>query len=245
MQMRFAFLISVFACVIMAPGFCQVWAQAPRPPGERGPDGVYEITLKTPDRRKIVVEKIIRDRDLDAKAIFRVSAGGYLAFREADWVDEVEFKVFDVPLTALPQYRKFANLLVDINRRTTAINETLRRYDEFAFRLMNICGKREFRSLTAIDQNVVQQLAIYQRLILLRSLVVNALDRLVRERSCVDRFSRYKSDLEIYSKQLTALCKDYERLRQKALEMAEEAASGAGDQATKSEKSPMKKAATD
>lgn len=244
MQMRYAFVSSVLALVIMATCLHGAWAQVPRPGGERVLDGVYEITLKTPDRRKIVVDKIIRDRDLDAKAIFRVKAGGYLAFRESDWVDEVEFRVFDVPLTALTQYRKFANLLVDINKRTTAINDTLRKYDEFAFRLMNICGKREFSTLAEIDQNVVQQLAIYQRLVLLRSLVVNSLARLVRERSCVDRFARYKSDLEIYSKQLTKLCKDYERLRKKALEVADEAKSttgGAGKKRSKKTSSKKEK----
>ncbi len=229
MQMRYAFVSLIVALVFVATCLHGAWAQPPGPAPERISDGVYELTLKTPDRRKIVVDKIIRDRDLDANGIFRVKTGGYMAFRENDWVDEVEFRVFDVPLTAHPQYRKFANLLVDINRKASAINETLRKYDEFAFRLMNICGKRQFKKLTEIDQNIIQQLAIYQRLVLLRSLTANSLERLVRERSCVDRFARYKSDLDIYSKQLTRLCKDYDRLQKKALEVSDDARKGGGD----------------
>ncbi len=33
-------------------------------------------------------------------------------------VDGIEFKVFDVPVTDLPQYKRFAELLSEINQRS-------------------------------------------------------------------------------------------------------------------------------
>jgi len=208
---------------------CPAWTQrepfergpSERPEAERGRDGIYEITLKTPDSRRIMVDELVRDREIDSKALFRVRTGGYLSFDESDWVDKIEFKIFDIPITQIPQYKGFASILTDINTRIWDIKQMLDRYNQLSLRLMNICNKTMFPTLQSIDENIAQQLSIYQKLLLLRALVVNALDRFVRDRSCVDRYDQFKADLVIYTKRLTELCKDYDRLSRKVLEAAQ------------------------
>ncbi len=202
--------------VLSAPCF----GAAPEPSVEKARDGVYEITLKTPDSKKITLDEMMRDRDLNPGAIFRVKTGGYIAFDEEDWVDKIEFKVFDIPVQAMPEYRKFARILVDINLNIMKITDSLARHDQLAFRLMNLCDKSAFNDLKAIDQNIVQQLEIYRRLVLLRALVVNALNRFVRDRSCKDSFKEYSDDLKRYKEQLTRHGKDYEALKERALATA-------------------------
>jgi hypothetical protein len=211
-------LLTVLA-VCCAP----VWDASAQPPKlEEGLEGIFELTLKTPDSRRIVVDRLTRDRDLDAKSLFRVGVGGYLAFDASEWVDKIDFKVYDIPVTEMPDYKKFSEILVEINKRISDITGILREYDQLAFRLMNICDKSLFPSLRAIDQNIVQQLSIYKNLILLRALVVNSLNSYVRDRSCVDRFAQYKKDLGIYTNRLTDLCRNYERLKKEALDAARE-----------------------
>jgi hypothetical protein len=200
---------------------CGVHSQE-MPPPEKVRDGRFEITLKTPSHRKIFVDELVRDRDLNAAAIYRVTTGGYLAFDESEWVDKIEFKVFDRPVTELEPYKRFAELLVDINEKIWAVKQTLGSYDQLAFRLMNICDKSRFPSLQSIDDNIIQQLSIYKRLILLRALVTNSLNRFVRDRSCVDRQADYEKSLNLYSHQLLELSKNYERLTKKALQLAQE-----------------------
>jgi len=185
-------------------------------------DGLFEITLKTPEKRRIIVDEIVRDRDLNPGAIYRVRIGGYLSFDESDWVDKIEFKVFDRPVTQLPPYKRFAELLVDINEKISAIKQMLGSYDQLAFRLMNICDNNRFPTLQSIDDNIVQQLAIYKKLILLRSLVINSLNRFVRDRSCIDRYAEYQKSLNLYSQQLMELGKNYERLTRRALSVAQQ-----------------------
>jgi hypothetical protein len=193
-------------------------------PSEKVRDGMFEITLKTPDKRTVVVDEIIRDRDLNPGAIYRVKAGGYLAFEESEWVDKIEFKVFDRPVTELAPYKRFAELLVDINEKIWGIKQILGSYDQLAFRLMNICDKSRFPTLQSIDDNIVQQLTIYKKLILLRSLVINSLNRFVRDRSCIDRYGEYQKSLGLYGQQLMELGKNYERLTRRALTLAQEPA---------------------
>lgn len=189
--------------------------------GERAREGIYEITLKTPDSRRIMVDELVRDREIDANALFRVRTGGYLSFDASDWVDKIEYKIFDIPITQIPQYKEFASILTDINTRIWDIKQMLDRYNQLSLRLMNICDKTMFPTLQSIDENIAQQLSIYQKLTLLRTLIVNALDRFVRDRSCVDRYDQFKADLNIYTKRLTDLCRDYERLSRKVLEAAQ------------------------
>jgi len=198
------------------------WAQAvaetePRPEAK---DGYFELTLKTPDSKKIIVDELVRDTDLDPRAFYRVGAGGYLAFSEADWVDKIEFKVFDRPVTEMGEYKEFAEILSTISDKIWKMNLEFRQYNQMGFRLMNMCDKSMFSSLRAIDDNVAQQLSIYKQFLLLRDLVVNSLGRFTRERSCVDRYSRYRNELNRYTKQLTELCKDYDRLKKKAIDYA-------------------------
>ena len=98
-------------------------------------------------------------------------------------MDKIDFKVYDIPVTEMPDYKKFSEILVEINKRISDITGILREYDQLAFRFMNICDKSLFSNLRAIDQNIVQQLSIYKNLILLRALVVNSLNSYVRDRS--------------------------------------------------------------
>jgi hypothetical protein len=200
---------------------CVVDAQDTAPP-EKVRDGRFEITLKTPDHRRIVVDELVRDRDLNPASIYRVRTGGYMAFDESEWVDKIEFKVFDRPVTELEPYKRFAELLVEINEKIWAIKQTLGSYDQLAFRMMNICDKSRFPNLQSIDDNIVQQLTIYKRLLLLRALVTNSLNRFVRDRSCIDRYADYQKSLSLYSQQLSELSRNFERLTRKALQLAQE-----------------------
>jgi hypothetical protein len=215
------FLASLFFVLALTWTPCRVAAQEVGPT-EKVRDGMFEITLKTPDKRTVVVDEIVRDRDLNPGAIYRVKAGGYLAFDESEWVDKIEFKVFDRPVTELAPYKRFAELLVDINEKIWGIKQILGSYDQLAFRLMNICDKSRFPTLQSIDDNIIQQLTIYKKLILLRSLVINSLNRFVRDRSCIDRYSEYQKSLSLYGQQLMELGKNYERLTRRALTLAQE-----------------------
>lgn len=220
MYPRIALLIAIVALVTVCPGalYAQEQIQAADPTRVR--EGVYEITLKTPDSRKIIVDELVRDRDLNPRALFRVKTGGYLAFSEDEWVDKIEYRVFDIPVTAMPEYQKFTDVLVGINDKIFQIKRVLQEYDELSLRLMNLCDRSLYPSLEAIDENIALQLSIYRRLLVLRSLVVNSLNRFVAERSCVDRFTQFKKDLELYSKRLTNLCKNFDRLKKKTLDAA-------------------------
>src|SRR5208283_789363 len=133
-------------------------------------------------------DELVRDRDLDPAALYRVKVGGYLAFDEAEWVDKIEFKLFDRPVTELPQYKRYSELLSDINQKIWELKQQLDSYDLLALRMMNMCDKSKFPTLQSIDENVLQQLTIYKRLVLLRALVVNSLDRVLTERGCADRY---------------------------------------------------------
>lgn len=214
-------LVSSISLLALALLPCVAGSQEVAPP-EKVRDGRFEITLKTPDHRKIFVDELVRDRDLNAAAIYRVTTGGYMAFEESDWVDKIEFKVFDRPVTELEPYKRFAELLVDVNEKVWAIKQTLGSYDQLAFRMMNICDKSRFPTLQSIDDNIIQHLAIYKRLLLLRALVINSLNRFVRDRSCIDRYADYQKSLNLYSQQLSELSRNYERLTRKALQLAQE-----------------------
>jgi len=189
---------------------------------EKVRDGVFEITLKSAEPRKMIVEELVRDRDLNPRALYRVKTGGYLGFDEGEWVEKIEFKVFDKPITDLPEYRAFSDLLDDINNKLWEIKERLGGYDLLALRLMNICERSRFGSLQAIDDNINQQLVIYRKLELLKQLAINSLSRYIKERSCVDPYVEYNKTLERYSKQLTELTKNYDLLARRALTLTQQ-----------------------
>jgi hypothetical protein len=214
------------ACLLVLSAFpVASWAQQ-ETPQEKARDGLFEITLKGPDpRRKMNVDELVRDRDLDPAALYRVKAGGYLSFDEGEWVDKIEFKVFDQPVTELPEYKKFSALLVDVNRKIWDMKDMLSRYDLMALRMMNMCDRTRFPTLQSIDDNVREQLTVYRQLELLKGLVVNSLNRFTTERSCKDKYSEYRKTLALYAKRLLDLSKDFERLRRKAVALAPEAKS--------------------
>src|SRR5208283_503892 len=230
MSNKAGFLICSLSFFIVAclPGL--VGAQEEIQPREKTRDGLFEITLKSLEPRTMIVDELVRDRDLNPGALYRVKTGGYLAFDEAEWVDKIEFKVFDRPVTELPQYKRFSELLVDINNKISGIKDVLGKYDQLALRMMNICDKSRFPTLQAIDENIVQQLTVHQKLVLLRELAVNALNRFVRDRSCVDRHAEYQKTLELYSKRLTELSQNYDRLSRRAMQLAQDLKATAGEQ---------------
>ncbi len=196
--------------------------QPPAEQQERAKDGEFVVTLKSPEPRELRVEELVRDRDLNPKFLYRVRTGGYIGFDEKEWIDKIEFKVFPKPVAELPEYQRFSRLLTEINEKIWLIKQTLAKYDLLALRLMNICDRSKFSSLDAIDDNVLQQLTVYRKLTLLRSLAVNALGRVVTERACRDLFNGYQSTLNIYTKQLTELTKNYSRLSRRALMLIQE-----------------------
>ncbi len=56
-------------------------------PREKTRDGLYEVTLKSLEpARTMIVDELVRDRDLNPGALYRVRTGGYLAFDETEWV---------------------------------------------------------------------------------------------------------------------------------------------------------------
>lgn len=221
-----AICLVVFLCLILAAAVSAVAQTEAVTSPQRGRDGVFQITLKTPDTRKMIVDELVRDRDLNPASLYRVKTGGYLGFDEAEWVDKIEFKVFDLPVTDMPQYKRFAELLSEINDRAWQVKETLSRYDVLALRLMDICDRSRFASLQAIDENVAQQLLMYKRLTLLRGLVVNALNRFIKDRSCRDQYSEYQRSMDIYSKQLGELSKNFELLSRRVLAVSKEVTPG-------------------
>ena len=168
--------------------------------------------------------------NLNPSALYRVRTGGYIAFDESEWVEKIEFKVFPKQVTELTDYKKFSELLVDINNKISGIMDVLGRYDQLALRMMNICDRRTFPTLESIDENIIQQLTVYQQLTLLRSLVVNSFTRFVNERSCVDKRKDYQSSLGLYYKQLTDLSQNYERLNARAMRFTRDLKATAGEQ---------------
>ncbi len=224
MTKRNVFLICSL-CFFMAASFASS-ADAQQKSQEKAREGYYEITLKSPEKRKIIIDELVRDRDLNPAALYRVKTGGYLAFDEAEWVDGVEFKVYEVPVTELPQYKRFAELLSEINQRIWNIKELLGRYDIMALHLMNICDRKRFSDLQGIDENISEYLTAYKKLEILRSLVVNSLNRFVKDRSCRDLFSDYSKTLDLYTRQLAEVTKNIERLSRRAVTFTQETKAG-------------------
>ncbi len=205
---------------------------------EKTRDGFYEITLKSPEKAILNTDELVRDRDLDPASLYRVRVGGYLAFDEADWVDKIEFKLFDRPVTELPQYRRYSELLTDINQKIWELKRQLDSYDLLALRMMNMCDKSKFPTFQSIDDNVLQQLGIYKKLVLLRALVVNSLDRVITERGCADRYAQYQRSLELYARSLSELAKSHEILTKRALALSEEAQSQVQPDTTRPPQTP-------
>lgn len=212
------FLVSLLCLVLLAAPLCCIAAPpAPSQKEERKRDGMFEILLKDGNGRRMTVEELVRDRDLNPANLYRVKTGGYLGFEEAEWVDKLEFKVFDRPVTEMTEYRRFADLLVEINSRIWSIREALDRYDLAALSLMNVGERHEFASLQAIDDNIHRQLDVYRKLILLKALTVNALNRVIKDKSVRDVYSDYKKTLDRYVAQLTELTKNYNILSRRVM----------------------------
>ncbi len=206
------FLLSSLCLIVLAASLSCFAAPPAGKKEERKRDGLFEIFLKDGNGKRMTVEELVRDRDLNPGYLYRVKTGGYLGFEEADWVEKLEFKVFDRPVTEMTEYQRFADLLVEINARIFAIRETLERYDLAALSLMNVGERHEFASLQAIDDNIHRQLEVYRKLILLKALTVNALNRVIKDRSVRDVYADYKKTLDRYATQLTELTKNYQLL---------------------------------
>jgi hypothetical protein len=220
MTIRNVFLSSSLGLFIVMLASSLVEAQ--QTSQEKVREGYYEITLKSPEKRKINIDELVRDRDLNPAALYRVKTGGYLAFDESEWVEGIEFKVQDVPVTDLPQYKRFAELLSEINQKIWDIKELLGRYDIMALHLMNICDRKKFPDLNAIDESIFEYLTAYKKLELLRALAVNSLNKFIRERSCRDQFTEYSKTLDIYRRQLAEVSKNVERLSRRALTLSQD-----------------------
>jgi hypothetical protein len=202
-------------------------AQEPGTP-KKGQEGHFELTLKTPSATKLSVSDLVRDRNLNPGFLYRVRTGGYLGFSEADWVDKLEFKVTNIPITTLDQYKKYSDILFAINEKLDRMTTILSSYDELSLRLMNICDRSRFPTLQSIDDNVHKQLTIYNKLQLLRQSVVNSMNKFVRERACRDKFADYQKSLNLYSQKLEELTTNFDRLNKRAVMLSRELAKGTG-----------------
>jgi hypothetical protein len=224
-----AFLSCTLGLLVLAAFPGRGWAQELAPP-EKGREGHFEITLKTPTPTKLSVEELVRDRNLNPGNLYRVRTGGYLGFSENEWVDKIEFKVSDIPITSLDEYKKYSDILLTINEKIDHMTKTLSSYDQLALRLMNICDRSRFPSLQSMDENIAEQLAIYDKLLLLKESVVNSMNKFVRERGCRDKFADYQKSLNLYSRQLAELTKNFERLNKRAVTLSQELAKTATEQ---------------
>lgn len=189
---------------------------------ERARDGYFEVTLKSPGSPKLNADEFVRDRNLNPGALYRVRAGGYLSFDESDWVDKIEFKPFDTPVTDLPEYRRFADLLTEVNTRIWEITNVLGAYDQLALRVLNLGDKHKFDSFEGMDDNIAQQLAIYDKMANLRELVTHSLNRFVRDRTREDKYADYVKTLDIYTRRLGELSDNYERLARRSKSLTQQ-----------------------
>ncbi|HMK36635.1 MAG TPA: hypothetical protein VK463_16295, partial [Desulfomonilaceae bacterium] len=216
-------LLSCFICILILSAWsANVKAQDTN--AEKSREGYFEITLKTPVPTKLNVEELVRDRDLNPGSLFRVKTGGYLSFNETEWVDKIEFRVADIPVTNLDEYKKYSDILFTINERIDQMKRTLASYDQLALRLMNLCDRSRFPTLQSMDDNIGEQLAMYDKLLLMRDLVVNSMNKFVRERGCRDKFADYQRSLNLYARQLSELTRNIDRLNKRAITLSQELA---------------------
>ncbi len=189
-------------------------------PTDRDRDGYFEITLRSPENPKLMVEEIIRDRDLDPNAIFRVRLGGYLAFDQRDWVKDIEFKVFDVPVTELPLYRTYADLLQQVNVILSNLKVRMTNFDMVSMRLLNVEGHRRFKNMEEIDSVIKDQLLLNNRLQMLKSDLIRNLNEYVQKRTVEGQHERYLKNLDAFvrefKEQADRLNAEIERLERSA-----------------------------
>lgn len=188
-------------------------------------DGYFEITLDTPTSTKIVAEELVRDRDLNPGALFRVSSGGYLSFDDQDWVKEINFKIYEVPVTELPHYKRFAQLLQELNDHLGNLNHAFRAYDQVALRLVN--HRPGFNDIEATDGIIKEYLTSYLKLERLKQLIVHSLDRFVKERSVVTQFGEYNRILDRYREELDRITRSDESLMRRGLSLSQSVKTGA------------------
>jgi hypothetical protein len=224
-----AFLSCTLGLLIVtaSPGSALAQELAPQ---EKGREGHFELTLKTPTARKLAVDELVRDRNLNPGSLYRVRTGGYLGFSEAEWVDKIEFKVSDIPITSLDEYKKYSDILLAINEKIDHMTKTLSSYDQLALRLMNICDRSRFPTLQSMDENIAEQLAVIDKLLLLRESVVKSMNKFVNDRACRDKFADYQKSLNLYSRQLVELTKSVDRLNKRAVTLSQELAKTVTDQ---------------
>ena len=106
------------------------------------------------------------------------------------WI-KLNLNLFEKPVTELPQYRRYAELLKDINEQVVSINAVLNRYDLLALRLMNMCDRSRFSNLHAVDENILQQLTAYRKLVLLRARR-EFYEQTVTEQACPEKRAEYQ-----------------------------------------------------
>lgn len=203
-------------------------------------DGSFEITIKAPGNPVISADKLVRDRDLNPASLFRVQVGGYLGFDETDWVKEIRFRPEDVRVSELPQYKRFAQLLQDLNEKINYISNKLSNYDQMALRLVNICDQKRFgvseksgafqdagsgeptSILREIDDEISQFITVYMRLSRLKELVVHSLNRFAKERACRSQFKEFSDILERYRRDLEILTKDFDSLMRRGITLSQD-----------------------
>ncbi len=185
-------------------------------------DGYFEVKLKTPGEFILPAEKLVRDRDLNPAALYRVSTGGYLAFDESVWVRDLKFKLEDIRVTELPQYKRFASLLEDLNQKIEAMDNKFQTYDQMALRLVNLCDRSRFENTKEMDQEIRPYLTIYNRLQGLKDQVVHSLVGLAKEQSCRNQFEDYNRILDRYKEDLRILGRDYDSLMRRGLMLTQD-----------------------
>jgi hypothetical protein len=227
---RYASIFLICACWNLwgvSPSFSQVAQEGPgsqQVSQSKIKDGYFEITLDTPSERKIIAEELVRDRDLNPAALFRVSSGGYLSFDDQDWVKDINFKIYEVPVTELPHYKRFAQLLQEINDHLGSLNHAFRAYDQVALRLVN--HRPGFNDVESTDDIIKEYLTSYLKLVRLKQLIVHSLDRFVKERSVVTQFGEYNRILDRYRDELDRITRTDESLMRRGQSLSQSVKAG-------------------
>ena len=204
MGIRFEIMMwaALVLCLLSASA---AWAQTEVEP-EPDRVGQFQITVKTQPPRTISIEDFTLDPDEDKalsatpgagprRFLYRIRQEGFMAFDEEQWVDKIQFNMFNKPATQSQQYRELAELLTDVNRAIKDFKETLNDYYQYGTRLINFCDDPTFKSLNSLDAVIGVQLAHYNQLLKMRQSIAIDLKKLTGDIGCRDIAADYKKRL--------------------------------------------------
>lgn len=227
---------TVCLCLVLlaaSDGFCQQQGSSGSTEAEE--EGRFEIILKSQPPKTIRVDSLMLDRDQDKilgdtgrvdqdeRRFYRVEPGGYLGFKESEWVDKLSFRAFSRPVTEMPMYKEYAELLAAITTTIFQFKQTLGAYDQFALRLVQVCDDSRFKSVQDIDNRIRDQLNAYSSLEKLRQNVLVSLKTFTETGACKDLVRDYEKSLNQSIQELSELSKKRHLIENRVNQMEKEA----------------------